>query len=637
MFLEIIDFMDRLKARIWRFLPEEKKFLHKIYSKFIDDHANLWLEVENLDLARLRYILFVIIKIFYEEHKHLHDVSQIDQQEFNRRVRELIANPDALMQQARAAQIKEIEDMGLERWFNAFRKDIEKINEIIQKYEQAQAIQLPQYTEDKNSYLKRVKLKVLELYWDQIESDFSNGITPDKAIDIIEPNSKRLSLIYDCMEISYQTRSYKEEAAKGYPAYGRLRSMYPMIHRILQTYPNSEVQRFFKKTSDELPHDLNLMGTRIKKDYDFFIAVVEPYIQSIENHLRNEIEQPQHRGMISKISGLVGLAVALNKLEVYIERLIEMIAKAKKGLHNLSNANKNLEDLEDDVISEHIRFRESILVGITTSKEFINRQVVESTIGINLPSPHEEHEIIYAALLLAPKISTSEFVRRIEFGIYTLPQNLQRTKDGYFAESELYLIVKNVIYSQLKSNDLYHQFKIMEVGGNNALRMLQTFGAVSLKPADAGHSGYQGPLNYHAGSREEMIELSNYRKYAQPHSADLICSSRLFDLGSGIHVIAEPLHGEDVDILGREEMTLVMCNIVKDGGFMVHYDARPPKDLSKSLGLKQLHLCVSDREVMPGPYILRFHLNERKAPVTIRLGKKIAEWNPEIKTYERVK
>lgn len=127
--------MDRLKAQILRFLPEENKFLHKIYEKFIDDHAYLWSEAENLDLARLRYILFVIIKLFYEEHKHLQDINQIDQQEFNKAVRELISNRDALLQKAQKAQLKEIEHLGVEGWFNAFRKDIENINKIIQKYE----------------------------------------------------------------------------------------------------------------------------------------------------------------------------------------------------------------------------------------------------------------------------------------------------------------------------------------------------------------------------------------------------------------------------------------------------------------------------------------------------------------------
>jgi len=131
--------MDRLKARIWRFLPEEKKFLHKIYLKFIDDHANIWREAENLDLARLRYILFVIVKLFYEEHKHLTDISQIDQQEFNRAVRELIADPDALLQKTQKAQIKAIDRLGVERWFNAFRKDIEKLNQIIIGYERDRA------------------------------------------------------------------------------------------------------------------------------------------------------------------------------------------------------------------------------------------------------------------------------------------------------------------------------------------------------------------------------------------------------------------------------------------------------------------------------------------------------------------
>ena len=98
--------MNKLKAQILEFLPEEKKFLHQIYSKFLEDHAYLWEEFEDLD--KLRHILLVIIKLFYEEHKHLHDLSQIEQQEFNRAVRELISNPDALLQKARTAEIKEI-------------------------------------------------------------------------------------------------------------------------------------------------------------------------------------------------------------------------------------------------------------------------------------------------------------------------------------------------------------------------------------------------------------------------------------------------------------------------------------------------------------------------------------------------
>ena len=148
--------MDRLKARILRFLPEEKKFLHQIYSKFIDDHAYLWSEVENLDLEKLRYVLSVIIKLFYEEHKHLSDISQIDQQEFNRAVRELIANPDALMQKAQKAQIKAIDRLGVERWFNAFRKDIEKINEVLEKDEHVRQVK------------PRVYVSYMKVYPDQI-------------------------------------------------------------------------------------------------------------------------------------------------------------------------------------------------------------------------------------------------------------------------------------------------------------------------------------------------------------------------------------------------------------------------------------------------------------------------------------
>jgi len=102
--------MNNLKTRILNFLPEEKKFLNQIYSKFIDDHAYLWSEVE--DIEKLRYILVVIIRLFYEEHKNLKDISQVDQQEFDKAVKALISSPDALMQKAKKAQFKAINRLG---------------------------------------------------------------------------------------------------------------------------------------------------------------------------------------------------------------------------------------------------------------------------------------------------------------------------------------------------------------------------------------------------------------------------------------------------------------------------------------------------------------------------------------------
>ena len=130
--------MDTLKAQIKRFLDEEnelldeeREILNRIYSRFLEDHAYLWTDEEIEDLAKLRHILLVIIKLFYQEHRILKDVRAIDQQEFNKAVRDLIANPDALLQRLRKSQIKEIEMLKPEGWFNAFRKDIEKINEAI--------------------------------------------------------------------------------------------------------------------------------------------------------------------------------------------------------------------------------------------------------------------------------------------------------------------------------------------------------------------------------------------------------------------------------------------------------------------------------------------------------------------------
>ncbi len=131
--------MERLKKQILEFLEEDKKVLHKIYAKWIDDHAYLWTEFEDLD--KLRHILLVIIKLFYEEHKQLHDVNAVDYKEFRREFRELIANPDALLQKAQKAQIKEIEKLGPERWFDIFKIYIEEINGIIERYDSGTASQ----------------------------------------------------------------------------------------------------------------------------------------------------------------------------------------------------------------------------------------------------------------------------------------------------------------------------------------------------------------------------------------------------------------------------------------------------------------------------------------------------------------
>lgn len=139
--------MDTLKGQIKRFLDEEKELLdeekeilHRIYTRFLEDHAYLWEEFE--DVGKLRHVLIVIIKLFYYEHKQLGDLSKIDQDKFNKAVRAFFSlKPyySGLLDE-KTAFIKEVENLGPERWFQAFDKDIQTINGIIEKYDHFKAL-----------------------------------------------------------------------------------------------------------------------------------------------------------------------------------------------------------------------------------------------------------------------------------------------------------------------------------------------------------------------------------------------------------------------------------------------------------------------------------------------------------------
>ena len=110
--------MNELSRQIQELLPKEKQFLHKIYVKAIKDYSYLWEEFQ--DLEKLRKILILIVRLFIEEHRNLQDINQLDQEKFKKAFRELLSNPDALLQKTRKSQIKEIEGIGIGGWFKEF-------------------------------------------------------------------------------------------------------------------------------------------------------------------------------------------------------------------------------------------------------------------------------------------------------------------------------------------------------------------------------------------------------------------------------------------------------------------------------------------------------------------------------------
>ncbi len=98
-----------------------------------EDYSYLWEELEDLD--KLRQVFLLIVRLFFEEHKNLGDLNQIDKEKFKKAFRQLISDPNALLQKTRKSQIKEIEGLGIEQWFKRFWKDIMAIDDIIKKYE----------------------------------------------------------------------------------------------------------------------------------------------------------------------------------------------------------------------------------------------------------------------------------------------------------------------------------------------------------------------------------------------------------------------------------------------------------------------------------------------------------------------
>jgi len=126
--------MERFIRQIKKLVPKERKYLHKIYEKTIRDHAYIWDELE--DIAHLREILLVIFKLFIEEHKGLHDSSQIDQEKFNKKFRKLLSDRDALLQKGRQYQVKEINAVGMDKWLEQFWFEIHKLDKLIESWEE---------------------------------------------------------------------------------------------------------------------------------------------------------------------------------------------------------------------------------------------------------------------------------------------------------------------------------------------------------------------------------------------------------------------------------------------------------------------------------------------------------------------
>ena len=347
--------------------------------------------------------------------------------------------------------------------------------------------------------------------------------------------------------------------------------------------------------------------------------------------------------------------------EKFLERLLEYsekIQKAAEEFAEIGGFNESIFNLSNEQLSQHLRVRErlihlaflpidhEIFRGSLSDKMYLAFQGKSpSELGIESSGSYSfnEQEIIYSTFLTALNLTSRDFLKLMEEACIDsladfTPEKSVSPRGLCFLHGDK--IARAERFSQLAPHAMKDR-KIFEVGGSAAVDfMTKNWGARVAGKADPGHSGYDIPISTivdQATSRErekKMIKLFNYRDFAYPHSADVVCSSRLFDFGSGIHLIAEPKdYSEDPDILGQKEMILIMSNIAKDGGFLIHFNSPINEEFYESCGWRK----VANIEVSysRGTNIFRYCSADKDPEFnSVSLGKKDMEYDEKTQTWE---
>lgn len=316
---------------------------------------------------------------------------------------------------------------------------------------------------------------------------------------------------------------------------------------------------------------------------------------------------------------LDGLQAHLNSLPLAFEEVQE----PEQGLP--SEFNIPTEKLHDEGIAGQTRARDALIAKIFGGGKFqhlVGQSVLGGSAQIGTKDAFNEQELVYGAYLLAPESSTEEFAKNLKQVILEADTNLVYNEDPFISHNHS---VAEGIRKSAKGLRIgsFAGKTVLEIGGESALTAMKNMGAEAVAKSDAGHSGYSG--SYSAGSAEKMVSLRNYETLGDVHSADVIVSSRLFDLGSGIEQIAEAGSSEEAARLGEEEMVLVMENMLKDGGFMVHFNGLP-QQFSETRGIARIGAVSSKAE------IYRYHA-DREQGGTIELGRKRAIFTPDTKIW----
>ncbi|OGD56244.1 hypothetical protein A2V71_02890 [Candidatus Berkelbacteria bacterium RBG_13_40_8] len=366
-------------------------------------------------------------------------------------------------------------------------------------------------------------------------------------------------------------------------------------------------------------------GTRIVEDY---VKVYEQEERAADAfHLSSNyktIQYPEREGQLVE-------QVKQKKFEM--SKIFEEFADCAEDIETRT------EELTNERIARHIKFRHKYVSKLLLEDRYKYFNLGGMFVRDKLNGPLDEipdselafgakeTHIIYAAFLLSPSNSTKEFIENLNS---TASISMKGVKIDYGRKTVAKALMSYIQQGGIKS---WEGKKVLEVGGDLASEGIQKMGASS-EVTDAGHSGYT--IGYRVDDKEKLMHLGNYQKFGQPHTYDLICSANLFDMGSGIGEIAKAYKPLDRDKLGEEEMTLIMGNLVKQNGFMLHDEGGLPPKLSSKAGIKNIFTLNLGGSKDHSPYenVTFYRANGRRVIKEHKMDYKSAIFNPKTKTWE---
>lgn len=417
------------------------------------------------------------------------------------------------------------------------------------------------------------------------------------------------------------------------------------VEAFLEKYPNERIRKYFDEANKILEDNgVNWLSCSeiLYSNLLKWIEIVD--YRQMDTFMESVGVDKGNLGFMLNIRNAKRNAVrSIREYEEFINTLIETRISAEK----IDGSDQAVSELEDDQVAENLSFREKLLtqfigldrrVGIEEQDSQISsfcENVTSDSPSISRHSldAYSEQQLFYGILLLSPKNSTTDLIgavseslsRAVELsdvlrGYYVSEDDLQFYSKLEAARVELAMLFREI--------NLMNGVNVFEVGGSQFANNSKTLGANNLGAADAGHSSYG--FGYGAGNVDNMIQVSNYQNFIAPHTADLVVSSRLFDGGSGIGNIAEGAKDErSKDAYGSAEMTLVLANAIKDGGFMIHFDGPPPKDYMGITGFKVIY-----DSPQAGQFSRYHHSADGVVKNNLQLGKKSFAFSQESRTWE---